>query len=138
MKNKVLSFVLVITCIFAMAVPMFAAETRESAQIKLYSMEVTPGDGTLDVEFAITGKGPMTKIGCESIYVYKKVGTSWIYVTDRDEDDTGMSKSNTYAHMNMISIPCTAGVQYKVEVTLFAENAAGRDARSDEFFLTGT
>lgn len=136
--RKLAAFLMSIVCVTMLLVPALAAENRASDQIKQYGMTVTPGSGTLDVEFTITGTNSMNKIGCESIYVYKKVGTSWVYVTSRDEDDEGMSRTNFVTHQNMISIPCTAGIQYKVEVTVFAENSAGRDTRSKTFFLTGT
>lgn len=129
------SFVLSIICLAMLSLPGFAADARASNQIMSYSMSTTPGNGTIDVEFGITGKGTMSKLGCEYIYVYEKVGTSWSYVTMRDEDDTGMSKKNSFIHNNMISIPCEDDTEYKVVVTVFAEDAEGRDSRTQPFYL---
>ena len=117
--------------------PIFATETRASDQISLYTMGVYNGDGTLDIDFYIAGKGIMDKVGCESIYLYKKVNGNWQFVTHLFEDYTGMSDTDSAAHGNTIYIGCNDGVEYKVVVTLFAENSAGRDSRTDVFFVTG-
>lgn len=88
-------------------------------------------------EFAVTGNRAMNKLGCQSIYVYRKTDTGWTYVTSVLEDDEGMSKTNSSFHRNDIYIDCTAGVEYKVVVTIYAENDAGRDTRTQRFFVTG-
>lgn len=48
-----------------------------------------------------------------------------------------MSETDAGSHGNTIYIGCNDGVEYKVVVTLFAENSAGRDSRTDVFFVTG-
>ena len=37
----------------------------------------------------------------------------------------------------MISADCEVGIRYKVKVTIFAEDSAGRDTRSQTFYVTG-
>ena len=54
-----------------------------------------------------------------------------------DENDTGMSRSNTAKYSNMITADCEVGTPYRVEVTIFAEDSAGRDTRSQTFYVTG-
>lgn len=125
-----------VICIISLTISAFATETS-SAQIGAYEMDVSAGSGTLDTEFDVTGNGPVNKLGCESIYVYRWTGTGWTYVTSRLEDDEGMSKTNSGYHTEVIYIGCTAGVEYKVVVTIFAENDAGRDTRTEAFYLTG-
>lgn len=100
-------------------------------------MNVTPTKGELNVKFSVTANGPANKVGCESIYVYEKSGTNWTFVDSRDEDDSGMSRNNYYAHANNIYFDSEAGVEYKVVVTIFAENDNGRDTRSETFYVTG-
>ncbi len=137
-KNRLFAFVMACTCMVLLAVPAFAstATIMASDQISSYSMTVTPGTGKFTIEFAITGKGNMKKIGCQSIYVYKQVGTSWSLTEKRLEDDTGMSKTDIYAHANTMYAAATAGIDYKVVVTVFAENQ-GRDSRTQTFYVTG-
>lgn len=138
MKNKkYISLMLVSIFIFILAIPALAVETRASDQITLYNMAVTPISGMIDVKFSVTGAGIVNKLGCQSIYVYKKSGSNWIYVDSRTEDDDGMSRENFHAHKNNIDLNSESGVEYKVVVTIYAENDEGRDTRTKVFYVTG-
>ena len=79
----------------------------------------------------------MDKIGCESIKVYEKSGTRWTLVNSADEDDLGMSQYNSRLQKNTIQFDSESGVEYKVSVTIFAENSSGRDTRTRTFYVTG-
>ena len=136
-KTKLIALVLSVMSIALMIGHSFAAEVRASDQISIYAMDVYTGGSVLDIEFYIGGKGLMDKIGCESIYVYEKVNGRWSYVTERLENYAGMSVTRSGSHANMITIDCDEGVEYKVVVTLFSENSAGRDTRTEVFFVTG-
>ena len=135
-KKRLIALVMSCLCVLLLAVPALAAETRESAQIKLYWMNVSTSPGTIDIEFSISGNKPMNKIGCESIKIYSKIGNSWILVDSLDEDDEGMSRVGG-AQKNTIYRAGAAGAEYKVVVTLFAEDDAGRDSRTQTFYVTG-
>ena len=54
-----------------------------------------------------------------------------------DEDDPGMSDYNAMAYLNVISCDCDPGTEYKVVVTIFAVNSAGRDSRTHTYYVTG-
>lgn len=135
--RKVCAGLMAVICMMSLVTSAFAAEARSSAQIGTYEMSVISGAGKLATEFVVTGNGAMNKLGCQSIYVYRKTDSGWTYVTHLLEDDEGMSKTDSGYHSNVIYIDCTAGVEYKVVVTIFAENDAGRDARTNRFFVTG-
>lgn len=120
-----------------LAVPASAAESRASDQISMYGITVTPASGVLSVRFSVAGYGIMDKVGCESIYVYEKSGSSWRLTESWDEDDPGMSRYNSYSQVNTILCDGEAGVDYKVVVTIFAEDSAGRDTRSKTVYVTG-
>ena len=77
----------------------------------------------------------MNELGCESIYVYE-VGKS-IPVESWDEDDYGMTRSNGFAYSHTIYCDSEKDVEYKVVVTIFAEDDDGRDSRSKTFYVTG-
>ena len=136
-KNRIFALIFSVIAMMMLLTPVFAIETRASDQINLYGMNVFTGDGALDIEFTITGKGDVKKIGCESIYLYKEVDNDWQFVTRLTEDYRGMSATDVHSYSNTITIGCNDGVEYKVVVTLFAENSAGRDSRTDVFFVTG-
>ena len=112
-----------------------SAAARASDQIVDYKMEVIPTSGKLGISFYVSGTGMMNELGCESIYVYE-VGNvlpekSW------DEDDAGMTRKNGGAYSNTIYFDSEKGVEYKVVVTIFAEDDDGRDSRSKTFYVTG-
>ena len=135
--KRFISFIFATVCLFMLTIPSFATENRASAQIALYEIVVTPTAGTINVKFTVSGSSIMNKIGCESIEVYEKSGSSWDLTESWDEDDNGMSLYNSIAQRNTIYCNGEAGVEYKVVVTIFAENDAGRDTRTRTVYVTG-
>lgn len=135
-KKRLIAFVMSCLCVLLLAVPAFAAETRESAQIKLYWIDVTTRSGNIIVQFSISGNKTMNKIGCESIKIYSPIGDRWYLVDSLYEDDEGMSRAGI-AQKNTIYRVGAVGAEYKVVVTLFAEDDAGRDTRTQTFYVTG-
>jgi len=129
------AYLFTVICLIALLIPVTSAAESASDQIMSWGIDVTFGDGTIDVEFGITGNGTMNKLGCESIYVYKKNGTEWDDYTYRTEYNTGMSVYNHFTYANMIEIPCNDSAEYKVVVTVFAEDDEARDSRTDVFYL---
>lgn len=138
MKNfRLATLILAVISVCLLTVPAFAAEARASEQIRSYSIDVATTVGSINTKFSVTGNGIMDKVGCESIKVYEKSGSSWILTESLDEDDAGMSRSNYQAHINTIYCDGESSVDYKVVVTVFAENSAGRDTRSKTVYVTG-
>ncbi|MEJ8727602.1 hypothetical protein WKS99_00975 [Flintibacter sp. HCN-6482] len=129
-----------ICCLSVLYTSIFAIDfsnSRASDQIISYYIEVSTDPGRINVEFSVTGKGRVDKIGCESIYVYANQNSKWRLVEAWVEDDEGMSNSNTVGHSNVIFCNGTAGVEYKVVATIFSENSLGRDTRSETTYVTG-
>ena len=93
MKTKrVLSSFLVLACLVSLIIPTFAATARASDQIRAYRMDTIVTEGAVNIEFSITGKIIMNKIGCESIYLYRKSGNAWVFVA-RSEEHTSELQS---------------------------------------------
>lgn len=136
-KNKAIALLFALICIMSLATPVFATSTRASDQIKMYRIDTIVTEGAINIEFSITGKVIMNKLGCESIDIYRKDETVWVYDSGKTEDDYGMSLTNRGNHGNTITLSGTAGTEYKVIVTVFAEDDAGRDTRSKTFYVTG-
>lgn len=136
-RNKVISLILAFISIMSLTIPVFAANTRASDQISIYRMDTIVTKDAVNVEFSITGKVIMKKLGCESIYLYRKSGSAWVYEDSRTENDTGMSNTKKINHGNTITLDGRAGVEYMVVVTVFAEDDSARDTRSKTFFVTG-
>lgn len=135
-KNRLIAFTMAVVCMVLLVIPAFAAEARASVQLASYFMNATISSGTITVEFTVTGTGTMNKLGCESIAIYEQSGSRWVLVKTFDEDDTGMSKTSSVMYANTIKYNTgKAEASYKVVVTIFAENSAGRDARARDFYI---
>ena len=78
----------------------------------------------------------MNKLGCESIYLYKQYGSVWISDDWYLEDDYNMYSTNSPDTANYY-FDSEPGVRYKVVITMFAENDAGRDTIEETFYVTG-
>ena len=113
--KRVISLFCAVICMMSVVV---SASARASDQIRSYVMQAKSDDGNI-----------------ESIYIYDR--SSGDLVESFDENDTGMSRSNTAKYSNMITADCEVGTPYRVEVTIFAEDSAGRDTRSQTFYVTG-
>ena len=136
-RKNLYALIFTIICMLTFVIPSFASEPYASQQIRSYSISASSSDNYIDVEFDVTGAGRMEKIGCESIYIYRQSGSRWILDDSFTEDDSGMSDSNTVSHSNVISSSCSSGTKYKVVVTIFAEDSAGRDTRTQTKYVTG-
>ena len=134
--KSILSFCVFI-CMMMMFLPTHATEMRASEQIRSYGINVTSSSGEIDVQVTVRGIGTSSKLGCESIEVYEKSGSRWVLAESLDEDDPGMSDYNAMAYLNVISCDCDPGTEYKVVVTIFAVNSAGRDSRTHTYYVTG-
>lgn len=135
-KKRLISLFMTAVCMFLLAVPAFAG-TLASSQICLYDITVTPITDSLYIKFSISGNTMMDKIGCESIYVYEKSGSRWNLVNSWDEDDEGMSRSNARSNKNGKYSSSETGVEYKVVITVYAEDSNGRDTRTKTVYVTG-
>ena len=136
-RKKIFSFVLAVLMMMSFSVPMYAVETRASDQLAVYDIHVKALTDKIAVYVTVTGNGIVDKIGCESIDVYKLVGSNWVWTESKTEDDDNMSSTDIYAHADTIYCTGDYGVHYKVVVTIFAENSKGRDTRSETFYLIG-
>ncbi|GAA6523931.1 hypothetical protein K440107A6_37990 [Lawsonibacter asaccharolyticus] len=117
-----------------LTVPAFA---RASAQISSYEITASTSSNTIWVEFYVDANTMMEKIGCESVDLYELSGTKWILCESLDEKDSGMSRSNARAFSNDIEFDAEKGVEYKVVVTVFADDGSERDTRTRTFYVTG-
>lgn len=131
-KAGFISIMLIIA--LAISTSVFATNTRASDQLIKYSANANIDEGNINVVVYVLGGIDVTKAGCEELKIYKKVGSSWISYISLDEDDTDMSvDSQTYLHTHQFA--ATDGVEYKVDVTIFAENNDGRDTRDFTFYI---
>ena len=132
--KRLLAIFMCAVCLTMLTVPAFA---RASAQISSYEITASTSSNTIWVEFYVDANTKMEKIGCESVDLYELSGTKWILCESLDEKDSGMSRSNARAFSNDIEFDAEKGVEYKVVVTVFADDGSERDTRTRTFYVTG-
>ena len=142
MNTKKTLLTLVLTCIMVISlltVPAMASSTmRASSLIVRHSCTAAAtGDGEISVDFSITGKAVMSRIGAQSIYYYVQNGNSWILEGSYNQYTSGMSKTSAQKYANTIYYQGTPDVKYKVIVTLFVKDSSGTtDTRDYTFYVT--
>ena len=127
----------VLVCALFFATSTFAV-ARSSDQIAIYTMDVTAtGNGRIAIMFSVTGADFMNQIGAKSIDVYERESTGWETAVSYDADDFGMTASNVTKYGNTKYFYGEPGEEYKIEVTIFAEDKYGdSDSRSKTFYIT--
>ena len=135
-KAKVFSSIVLVCALFMVMLPF--ASARASSQIDIYSMDVTAtGNGKIAIMFSVTGAGFMDQIGAKSIYIYESGVSGWKRVDSFVADDPGMTASNATQYGNTKYFYGKAGTEYKIVVTIFAEDKNGdSDSRSKTFYVT--
>lgn len=129
--------------IFALAllfsITATAVAPRASNQIGSYDIIVTPqGRGKISIDFSVDGVGSMRNIGASKIVVYQSQGSStWRTVKVFDKFDSGMTKSDINKYGSTVYFSGVSGEDYRVTVTIFAEDYSGNsDSRTQTFYVT--
>lgn len=137
MKKRILFVLLsaLLACFFTMSA--FAITARASEQISSYTTSATPlSDGDIKISFKVYGTAMMDELGAEEITVYRHSGSNWVEVDYYDRNDSGMTSTNTSRHSGSVTFNGTSGVEYKVEITIFAEDENGYDSRTKTYTVT--
>ncbi|HIS44729.1 MAG TPA: hypothetical protein IAB47_05090 [Candidatus Scatomorpha merdigallinarum] len=125
--TKILAVCLAVCIIITL--PIYASTTRASEQLHRYGVDVNLLSEELNVTVSVSGTIGVTKTGCEVIRVFEKVGSFWVMREELREDDANMyvnSRIYLYTH----TFDADGNSSYRVSVTIFAENADGRDTRT--------
>lgn len=103
----------------------------DSAQIEGEVMDaLVKKDGELSVIYHVSGKGEVRALGAEEISIWRKVGENWIEAVRYDETNPALSKTGEMTYGGEVVYQGRPGGVYRVEMTVFVENQAGRDTRS--------
>ena len=83
------------------------------------------GDGTITIDFTVSGTGKMEDIGASQIYIYTSGGqlVRGIYYTSPKYSN--MMTHNTSFHYSYVTIALTPGTSYYAVVTLYAGKDGG-------------
>lgn len=131
----------VVTLIFALCFTLstvaYADSSRASEQIRSYNIDITKmGGGQLGINFSVVGTGEMQELGANSIIIYEKSENTWYKVAYYDQEDEGMTETDTFIYENEIIFQGTPGKQYRILVSIFAKDPSGSDSRSESFTVT--
>ena len=137
MRKMKTCFTMVLVCALLMSMSPFAA-ARASEQIANYDIDVaTVSGGKIAIKFSVTGTNFMNRLGAESIYIYERGTVGWTVAEKFDADDTNMTRSNVAKYGNTIYFYGESGTEYRIIVTIFAEDKNGdSDSRSRTFTVT--
>lgn len=117
------------------SIPVFAIENA-SDQIHRYDITVFESNNRIAVDFDVSSYDIMDCMGAESIAVYYKDGSRWIFLDEKTRDNNGMSHTNTSGFTNTIYFDGDSGCDYKVVVEIFAENDEGYDSRIKTCYIS--
>ena len=117
------------------SVPVFAIENA-SDLISQYDITVSESNNQITVDFEILSYSIIDCMGAESIAVYYKDGSRWIFLDEKTRDNNGMSRANTSGFTNTIYFDGDSGYDYKVVVEIFAENEEGYDSRIKTCYIS--
>ncbi|MCI8810280.1 MAG: hypothetical protein HFF84_09165 [Oscillibacter sp.] len=132
------AFALLLTLCAAFSI-CASATLLSSDQLYDYEVSVSRmGGGQLKIFFSTRGSGTMTRLGAESISISERADGSWQEVASFDRYDSGMSKANASMYKSQIYFDGTEGVEYRIVVTVFAEDSSGSDSRIKTFYVTAT
>lgn len=130
--NKIFAICLV-ACML-LALPTYASSARASEQLNSYDVDISRPAGRLNVTVTVSGTLDVTKTGCEVVRIYEKVGSFWVVRDYLREDDPNMYvNSRIYLHTH--TFDANDNAEYRVDVTIFAEDPDGRDTRSFTYYV---
>lgn len=133
-KARILALLLALVCM--LSVTAVAADMRASDYIDKYDIDaVATGGGDIAIKISVDGTGKMTSLGAEEIVVYEKISGRWMVAGYYDKSDSGMVGTNTSAFSNTIYFSGYTDTEYKIEVTIFSEDATGSDSRYVEVYV---
>lgn len=103
----------------------------DSAQIEGEVMDaLVKKDGEISVIYRVSGKGEVRALGAEEISIWRQVGEDWIEAVRYDETNPALSKTGESTYGGEVVYQGRPGGVYRVEMTVFVENQAGRDTRT--------
>lgn len=135
-KQNIRLAVLLLACIFVLPTAVTAIEMRASDYIDWYEVDaVSTGGGDIAIKFSVEGTGRMDYLGAEEITVYEKINGIWMIADYFDRDDSGMVSANDNRFTNAIYFSGYTDMEYKIGVTVFAEDSTGSDSRYQEVYV---
>jgi len=132
-KQTVRLISLILLAAMLLSTAAFAA-TLQSDYIYYTSCSASRSGNTVTINFSITGKGTMTKIGSTSIYLYENAGSGWSLVKTYSYLNplyaATLMGSNTYYKNGSVTYNGVSGRNYYAVIYYYAGNSSGSDSTS--------
>ncbi len=129
-KNSIRIVVLILVLMLVLSSAAFAA-MNASEYINSTNAWITRDGDTVEVNFYITGKGMMDKIGVKYIYLYELNGNTWglvaIYNYTNPTFETTLMETNTSMHSGYVTYSGSLNKQYYASCWFYAEKNGGSD-----------
>lgn len=134
MKKRAISLLTVITLLFSLTSTASAegstwSVTRASQYLDGYSVGIEArGNGEIVLAMTVEGVGIMEKIGVREVYIEKKVNGGWQFHESLDAvEHPEFYDYNSRDYVGSTSFYGTAGISYRVTLTVYARNSRGSD-----------
>lgn len=137
MKKRIVSILLVAVMLFGITsasgayIPTPEINPQASLYLAAYSVTLQPfGDGEMYIDMIVEGTDTMTKIGVVEMFIEERTPTgSWHeFDTLYGLDNPDFYMYNCIGYLGEYSFEGTVGNEYRVTLTVFAQNANGYDS----------
>lgn len=132
MKKRVVSFVMAVLMLFGTTTAM-AAEVEDGLRASYYLSTYSVALGARDnhrmaITVDVNGTGVMDKIGISVLCIDQKIDGEWYeFDTLYGYEHPDYYEYDSLDYFNTLYFTGEAGVQYRVTVTVFAQNSTGHD-----------
>ena len=130
MKNSIRIVAIILVLMLVLSPAAFAA-MNASEYINATNAWITRDGDTVEVNFYITGKGAMDKIGVKYIYLYELNGNTWglvaIYNYTNPTFEATLMGTNKSLHSGYLTYAGYANKQYYASCWFYAEKNGGSD-----------
>lgn len=133
--KKILCAALAICMLTGILTTAASAAETSSAYLDGYRAFLTAdGNGEISVTVDVSGRGYMTEIGAQTIYIYESTNNANFtrVATYEAEDYEEMLGSGSFYYETPITHQGTAGRYYFAVVDVYAANASGSDTKEYE------
>lgn len=128
--------IIAMALICALTIFVSATDVKASYYIDKWEVDATLTDkGNIAIKISVDGTGRMTALGGKEIIIYEKINNRWMIADYFDRDDPGMVGTNTNTFVNTIYTNAYPNTEYKICVTIFAEDSSGDDSRYQEIYI---
>lgn len=136
MKKRIRAIALALVAVLLFSSTAYAS-TRASKQLTSY--RVSPyytSSGNITVSLSVVATNVMDEVGCSSLYVYEKIGSTWYLLASFNKNDTGMISYDSMHHGAAVSCDGYANGEFMVSATIFATDYSGNtDSRNITEYL---